>query len=70
MDQPFDEKKIRKAVDLANLTEFVNEKTAEYEMKPEGQTLSSGQRRKVALARIFYDDRPVLVLDQPTGAPR
>ena len=51
MDQPFDEKKFRKAVDLANLTEFVNEKTAEYEIEPEGKNLSSGQRRKVALAK-------------------
>lgn len=67
MDQPFDEKKFRKAVDLANLTEFVNEKTAEYEIEPEGKNLSSGQRRKVALARIFYDDRPVFVLDEPTA---
>lgn len=67
MDQPFDEKKFRKAVDLANFTEFVNEKTAEYEIEPEGKNLSSGQRRKVALARIFYDDRPVFVLDEPTA---
>lgn len=67
MDQPFDEKKFRKAVDLANLTEFVNEKTADYEIEPEGKNLSSGQRRKVALARIFYDDRPVFVLDEPTA---
>lgn len=67
MDQPLDEKKFRKAVDLANLTEFVNEKTAEYEIEPEGKNLSSGQRRKVALARIFYDDRPVFVLDEPTA---
>ena len=67
MDQPFDEKKFRKAVELANLTKFVNEKTAEYEIEPEGKNLSSGQRRKVALARIFYDDRPVFVLDEPTA---
>ena len=51
MDQPFDEKKFRKAVELANLTEFVNEKTADYEIEPEGKNLSSGQRRKVALAK-------------------
>mgnify|MGYP002245479071 CR=1 FL=1 len=37
MDQPFDEKKFRKAVELANLTEFVNEKTAEYEIEPEAR---------------------------------
>ena len=47
--------------------EFVNENTAEYEIELEGKNLSSGQRRKVALARIFYDDRPVFVLDEPTA---
>lgn len=41
MDQPFDEKKFRKAVELANLTEFVNEKQ---------RTTRSSRRAKISPA--------------------
>ena len=34
----------------------------------DGTELSGGQSQKVALARMFYRDAPVLILDEPTAA--
>jgi ATP-binding cassette subfamily B protein len=34
----------------------------------EGAELSSGQWQKVALARAFYRNSPVLILDEPTAS--
>ena len=52
---------------VSQLRKLRDGEVREYEIEPEGKNLSSGQRRKVALARIFYDDRPVFVLDEPTA---
>lgn len=32
------------------------------------EKLSSGEKQKIALARVFYQDKPVWVLDEPTSA--
>ncbi|WP_314176121.1 thiol reductant ABC exporter subunit CydD [Streptomyces winkii] len=34
----------------------------------QGEGISAGQRRRVALARAFLTDRPLLLLDEPTAA--
>lgn len=33
-----------------------------------GVTLSTGQYQKLALARVFYKDSPILILDEPTAS--
>lgn len=37
-------------------------------LNEEGIDLSGGQRQKLYLARALYEDRPVIVLDEPTAA--
>ena len=37
-------------------------------MGQEGAGLSEGQKQRLALARVFLNDKPILILDEPTSA--
>lgn len=56
------------ALDRAGLGQLVREHTAGLGQRlgEGGEGLSSGQRRRMALARIFLRDAPLLLLDEPT----
>ena len=56
------------ALDRAGLGQMVRDHTAGLGQRlgEGGEGLSSGQRRRMALARIFLRDAPLLLLDEPT----
>ena len=54
---------VRAALDASGLSTM----SAERAIDESGQNLSSGERRRVALARAVLSDAPVLLLDEPTA---
>jgi len=54
----------------AQLTEFLNRlPDGDQTLLGEGgQSVSGGERQRIALAHALYQDRPIILLDEPTAA--
>lgn len=75
---PFDEKRFDKALKNAEAAKFLSKlpKGVESYISPwmedaegnSGTDLSGGQSQRLALARNFYRDAPIIILDEPTSA--
>ncbi len=70
---PVDESNISNAVKLADAKEFIDKFPKKYyqvlnKAFTDGVNLSTGQWQKIALARMFYRNAPVLILDEPTAS--
>jgi ATP-binding cassette subfamily C protein CydD len=63
------DEEVRAAATLARAHAFVNALPDGYEtvVGEGGRALSAGERRRVALARAFLRDAPLVLLDEPTA---
>ncbi|MDY6873521.1 MAG: ABC transporter ATP-binding protein, partial [Chloroflexota bacterium] len=74
LENELDRKRLSEAINASGLASFVdslNDGSDTWLLKilnEEGIDLSGGQRQKLFLARALYEDRPFIVLDEPTAA--
>ena len=63
------EDRVREAAELAAAAAFIERLPSGYAtvLGDGGRQLSAGQRRRIALARAFLRDAPLLLLDEPTA---
>lgn len=68
-DQP-NEAAIVEAARLAGIHEFIGTMENGYDtpIGPEGRRLSVGQAQRISIARAYYDQPKLLILDEPTSA--
>lgn len=67
------QERIKDAAIKADAAKFIKELDNGYDQKlakefTGGTNLSTGQWQKLALARMFYRNRPILILDEPTAS--
>ncbi len=69
-DIPIDRKLLRKAVEIVNLADFIQNLPLGYETRigENGQLLSGGEKQRVLLARAIYKDPDYLFLDEATSS--
>jgi ATP-binding cassette, subfamily B, bacterial PglK len=69
-ENEIDEKRVFSALRKAHLMELVNELPDGLDtfIGENGMRLSGGQRQRIALARAFYHNRSVIVMDESTSA--
>ena len=68
-DPGADDERVRSAAELAGADGFVCELPGGYEtpVGDGGRPVSAGQKRRLALARAFLRDAPLVLLDEPTA---
>lgn len=72
--KPYSEKDIRDAALQSNAAEYIEKLELGYDtpltriFEKDGTELSGGQWQKLAIARAFYSDSDILILDEPTAS--
>ena len=69
-EKEVDDDKLKKALKQARLFDFISQLPDGIETKigEHGVRFSGGQKQRIALARAFYHDREVLILDEATSS--
>lgn len=69
-DKQIDDEKIKSVLKLVCLEKFYErlENGLETELGEKGIKMSGGERQRVALARLFFDESKIIILDEATSA--
>ena len=69
-DDSVDVEKLKESAKLSGCEEFISNLPEGYESEigDDGVLLSGGQRQRLAIARAFYKDSPIIILDEATSS--
>ena len=69
-DQKIDNDKIDLSLKLSKADKFINELDdgIDYKLGTLSRKISSGQKQRIVLARCFYEDKSIIILDEATNA--
>ena len=74
INEPIDQERIERAAEKVDATEFISQLKEGYDtsltryFETNGTELSIGQWQKLSVARAFYSDADILILDEPTAS--
>lgn len=74
IEKDIDIDKVKESAEQSNATEFISRLPKEYDtplmryFEEDGIELSIGQWQKLSVARAFYSDSDILILDEPTAS--
>ena len=69
-ESDIDQEKLKEAAEISGCVEFISRLPEGYksEIGDDGVLLSGGQRQRIAIARAFYKDSPIIILDEATSS--
>ncbi|MCL2342797.1 MAG: ABC transporter ATP-binding protein/permease [Firmicutes bacterium] len=69
-DLPYDEKRLREACQSAGILKFIETLPEGFDtvLSETAANISGGQKQRIAIARAFYQDADLLLLDESTSA--
>ena len=70
LDHQIDDVKLKQSLSIAQLSDLVKELPigVDTNVGENGMMLSGGQRQRLALARAFYNEREIIIMDEATAA--
>ena len=70
LNKAYDQQKFNNILEQVALLDWVNqrEEKENYMLENNGKNVSGGQRQRISLARTLYQDRDLIILDEPSAS--